>query len=77
VNKKNVENFCDKYYQNASNFKKVTVTGYPVVEILNVFESEDTDIVVLGTYGCNAVEHVVFGSVAENVVKNHLLPTHY
>ena len=35
---------------------------------------EDIDLVVMGTHGRKGLEHVIFGSVAENVVKKSTVP---
>jgi nucleotide-binding universal stress UspA family protein len=43
-------------------------------EILKSIESEDIDLVIMGTHGRKGLEHVVFGSVAENVVKRSSAP---
>ncbi|MBN2469003.1 MAG: universal stress protein [Deltaproteobacteria bacterium] len=55
-------------------FKKKIVFGDPIQEILKTIESEAIDLVVMGTHGRKGLEHVVFGSVAENVVKKSPAP---
>ena len=65
---------CDEYFQGCSNIRKIIVTGHPVVEILKVVESEDIDLIIMGTHGRSRMEHVIFGSVAENVVKKAPVP---
>ena len=37
-------------------------------------ESEAIDLVVMGTHGYKGLEHAIFGSVAEKVVKNSAVP---
>ena len=46
----------------------------PAKEILKVVESEDIDLLIMGTHGRKGLEHVFFGSVAENVVKKSPVP---
>ena len=65
---------CDEHFQGCSNISKVIVTGHPVVEILKFVESEDIDLIIMGTHGRSRMEHVIFGSVAENVVKKSPVP---
>jgi nucleotide-binding universal stress UspA family protein len=65
---------CDKHFQGRSNISKVIIAGHPVVEILKFVESEDIDLIIMGTHGRSRMEHVIFGSVAENVVKKSPVP---
>jgi len=50
------------------------VSGDPGSEILSVIESEDVDLVIMGTHGRKGLEQILFGSVAENVVKRAPVP---
>ena len=65
---------CDEHFQGCFNIRKIIVTGHPVAEILKVIESEDIDLIIMGTHGRSRMEHVIFGSVAENVVKKSPVP---
>ena len=68
------DEICDEHFQSCANIRKIIVTGHPVVEILKVVESEDIDLIIMGTHGRSRMEHVIFGSVAENVVKKSPVP---
>jgi len=68
------DEICDKHFQGCANIRKIIVTGHPVVEILKFVESEDIDLIIMGTHGRSRMEHVIFGSVAENVVKKSPVP---
>jgi nucleotide-binding universal stress UspA family protein len=50
------------------------VSGDPATKILASIEPEGIDLVVLGTHGRRGLEHTIFGSVAENVVKQSPVP---
>ena len=50
------------------------VTGYPAEEILGIAEDEKCDMVVMGTHGRKGIDRILFGSVAEKVVKSSLAP---
>ena len=65
---------CDEHFQGCSNISKVIVVGHPVAEILKFVESGDIDLIIMGTHGRSRMEHVIFGSVAENVVKKSPVP---
>jgi len=68
------DDVCDKHFQGCANIRKKVVTGHPVVEILKIIESEDIDLIVMGTHGRCGMEHIIFGSVAENIVKKSPVP---
>lgn len=68
------DEICEEHFQGCSNIRKMIVTGHPVVEILKVVESENIDLIIMGTHGRSRMEHVIFGSVAENVVKKSPVP---
>ncbi len=48
--------------------------GDPAQEILQVAEDEKVDMIIVGSRGLKGVKRIVFGSVAEKVVKNSHLP---
>ena len=54
--------------------KGVVVVGYAAEEILALAESEQADIIVMGTRGRKGLDLILFGSVAEKVVKNATCP---
>ena len=50
------------------------VNGYPAEEILALAEKENVDFIVMGTNGRKGLNHFIFGSVAEKVVKSSSIP---
>ena len=63
----------------AENFAGVTATGkvligYAAEEILAHAKEEEVDIIVMGTHGRKGIDRILFGSVAEKVVKNADMP---
>ena len=71
---KAMDKICEEQLQSCPNFQRKIVSGDPASEILKVVESEDIDMVVMGTHGRKGMEHAIFGSVAENVVKKSPVP---
>jgi nucleotide-binding universal stress UspA family protein len=71
---KEMDKICEEQLQSCPNFKRKIASGYPATEILKTIESEDIDMVVMGTHGQTRMEHAIFGSVAENVVKKSPAP---
>ena len=50
------------------------VAGYPPDSILEAAKEDHVDMIVLGTHGRRGVNAVVFGSVAEKVIKQAAVP---
>lgn len=71
---KALDTVCGEQLQGCPNFQKRTLSGDPAQEILKTIESEDIDMVIMGTHGRKGLEHIFFGSVAENVVKKSPVP---
>ena len=72
--KKAMDKICENQLQSCPNFQKRVVSGDTVDEILKIIESESIDLLIMGTHGRKGLEHVIFGSVAENVVKKSPVP---
>ena len=71
---KAMDKICENQLQSCPNFQKRVVSGDTVDEILKIIESESIDLLIMGTHGRKGLEHVIFGSVAENVVKKSPVP---
>lgn len=69
-----LDNFYERHVRGVTNVRRRVLSGDPVTVILNVIENDDVDLVVLGTHGRKGLEHTVFGSVAENVVRRSPVP---
>jgi len=50
------------------------VSGDPATEIVKAIEAEGIDMVIMATHGRKGLEHVILGSVAENVVRKSPVP---
>lgn len=72
--KKAMDKICEEELQSCPGFQRKIVSGNPATEILKTIASEDIDMVVMGTHGRKGLEHALFGSVAENVVKKSPVP---
>jgi len=46
-----------------------TRVGHPFLEIIRYAKANDVDLIVIGTHGRGAIEHMLLGSVAEKVVR--------
>lgn len=54
--------------------KTVIRTGAPFVEIIDYAKTESIDLIVMGTHGRGAIEHILIGNVAEKVVRKSPCP---
>ena len=72
--KKAMDRVCENQLQSCPNFQKRVVSGDTVDEILKVIESEEIDLLIMGTHGRKGLDHTIFGSVAEKVVKKSPAP---
>jgi nucleotide-binding universal stress UspA family protein len=71
---KALDKVCEEQLQSCPNFQRRIVLGDPATEILKAIESEEMDLVIMGTHGRKGLESTIFGSVAENVVKRSSVP---
>ncbi len=62
------ENFADVQAESE------VVVGYAAEEILNIAQAKGADMIVMGTHGRKGIDRILFGSVAEKVVKNSPIP---
>lgn len=70
---KNMEKAMEEHFAGVKAEARV-VPGNPAEEIINTAESVNADLIVMGTHGRKGVKLIVFGSVAEKVVKNSKIP---
>jgi nucleotide-binding universal stress UspA family protein len=50
------------------------LSGYAAEEILQFAEKEDSDLIIMGTHGRKGIDRILFGSVAEKIVKTSVKP---
>jgi len=56
------------------NVKTVLRTGKPFLEIIETASEENVDLIIIATHGHSGVEHILFGSTAEKVVRKAPCP---
>jgi nucleotide-binding universal stress UspA family protein len=68
----------DKWGQEAADkvkdAEKMVVRGVPFVEIIRTAKEKDADLIVIGTHGRTGIDHMLFGSTAEKVVRKAPCP---
>jgi nucleotide-binding universal stress UspA family protein len=70
---KSMEVFVQENFTEVEAEPKV-VTGYASDEILNFAQEEQVDLIIMGTHGRKGIDRILFGSVAEKVVKGAKVP---
>jgi nucleotide-binding universal stress UspA family protein len=54
--------------------EKMVVRGVPFVEIIRTAKDKNADMIVIGTHGRTGIDHMLFGSTAEKVVRKSHCP---
>jgi nucleotide-binding universal stress UspA family protein len=70
---KSMETFIQENFEDVP-VEGDVVSGYAAEEILDYAEKKDMDMIVMGTHGRKGIDRVLFGSVAEKVVKSAKMP---
>lgn len=52
----------------------VVKTGKPFVEIIKLAQESKCDLIIMSTHGHSGIEHILFGSTAEKVVRKSPIP---
>jgi len=71
---KMMEKFCQTKMGDFSRFTTVVSAGIPYEEVLRKAEEAGVSLIVLGTHGRTGIDHLIFGSTAERVVRSATCP---
>jgi nucleotide-binding universal stress UspA family protein len=71
---KMMKKFCDTMIKDFTNYETAIVAGIPYQEILKKASDENISLIVMGTQGRKGIDHLLFGSTAERVVRNARCP---
>lgn len=71
---KMMEKFCSGRIEDLTGTETVIVSGIPYDEILAKADEEKVSLIVLGTHGRAGLDHLLFGSTAERVVRRSRCP---
>jgi nucleotide-binding universal stress UspA family protein len=55
-------------------YKVILKEGEPFIEIIRIARKEPADLIVIGTHGRTGIDHILFGSTAEKVVRKSPSP---
>lgn len=65
----NMDAFLARHFSGFENFDTMLAAGIPYREIIAKAREAGAELIVIGTHGRTGVEHVLFGSTAEKVVR--------
>ena len=71
---KMLDKFCSEKLSDFNRYEKLVVTGVPYEEIIRTATERAVSLIVIGTHGRTGLDHIIFGSTAERVVRTAPCP---
>jgi nucleotide-binding universal stress UspA family protein len=71
---KEMEKWGSEAQASVRDIEKLVVRGVPFVEIIKTARDRGVDLIVIGTHGRTGIDHMLFGSTAEKVVRKAPCP---
>jgi nucleotide-binding universal stress UspA family protein len=71
---KKMDEFVQSHFKNYPSLRTKVSLGDAAEEILKYIHVEGVDLVIIGTHGRKGLERILFGSVAERVIKMSTVP---
>lgn len=72
--RKMMEKFCRTNIRDFENYETCILPGIPYDEIIKKGVESSADLIVMATHGRTGLDHVLFGSTAEKVVRKSPVP---
>ncbi len=69
-----MDRFCEVHLKGFENYESHILRGFPFDQIIKKAEEVEADMILLGTHGRTGLDHVIFGSTAEKVVRKSPIP---
>lgn len=69
-----MENFCREKMGDFTKYTTCIINGIPYEEIIRKAKEDDVSLIVVGTHGRTGLDHIIFGSTAERVVRSSPCP---
>lgn len=74
ASKKELLRFADEVIGNKIPYETISKMGQPFYEIIETASEINSDLIIIATHGHTGVEHLLFGSTAEKVVRKAPCP---
>ncbi len=72
--KNDLTNLAEEHLKDVVEYETIIKTGRPFIEIIDTASELDIDLIIIATHGHTGVEHLLFGSTAEKVVRKAPCP---
>ena len=72
--KKELNKYCNEYFEGIVDYEFQLLQGDVSKQVLSILQEKKHDLVIIGTHGTSALDHLFFGSTAERVVKKAECP---
>lgn len=69
-----MDSFCSDKFKPGDDYSACVVTGLAYEEVINQAKIAHADLIVMGTNGRSGLDHMLFGSTAEKVVRKSPIP---
>ena len=66
---KRLDALCEEIIKELSSCERKMVRGKPYIEIIRYAKETNIDLIVMASHGLSGLEHVLFGSTAERVLR--------
>jgi nucleotide-binding universal stress UspA family protein len=71
---KMMDDFCADNLSESDNYGTLVISGVPHEEIIRQADNVGADVIVMGTHGRSGLDHVLFGSTTEKVIRKSTIP---
>jgi len=71
---KEMDKWAEEVSTKVKDVEKMVVRGVPFAEIIKTARDKNADMIVIGTHGRTGIDHILFGSTAEKVVRKAACP---
>ena len=71
---KRLYEFVDEHFSEFPDTRTAVVAGDAAEKIIEYIRDQDIDLVIMGTHGRKGMDKIIFGSVAERVLKTSPVP---
>jgi nucleotide-binding universal stress UspA family protein len=72
--KTSMEEFIKEHFSDYPKLKTLIEKGDVVEGVIEAAKKEGADLIIIGTHGRKGLDKILFGSVAEGVIKNSPIP---
>ncbi len=72
--KKSLNDFCLRYFEGQIQYESILAKGDAYREILKTAGERKADVIIMGTHGRSGLDHIIFGSTIERVLRGAECP---